>query len=149
MKRIILTAALLLGALGLKAQDCDAIMLPYFHNDKAQVDNYKAVAPEKYKLRCLFGRSAFYETDVAPENAVMMSIGDVVDPVTSKPLPKNFKVNLGVMGFYHYNFRALRAAHADRQICFSTPGSTHRYLVMRTHEEMQEEIAEFEKSMTK
>ena len=139
MKRIILTAALLLGALGLKAQDCDAIMLPYFGYSKAQLENYKSEAPEKFDYRCAYARAAFYESDTIPAGVDVFSITEVVDPQSGKPLPKSFKVDLNVMGYYSYTFSLFHGRYKDgnHAVCFSTPSSAHPYLVMRSLTEMR------------
>ena len=41
MKKMIFAAALMMVATGLKAQDCDALVLPWFGNDRIYIINLK------------------------------------------------------------------------------------------------------------
>ncbi len=139
MKRIAIVAALLLAYSGLKAQDCDAIMLPYFNNNVERMENYKSQAPEKFDYRCAYARAAFYESDTVPAGVEVFSITEVVDPQTGNALPRSFKVDLNTLGYYSYTFSHFHGRYKDglHAVCFSTPSSRHPYLVMRSLYEMR------------
>lgn len=139
MKRIILTAALLLGALGLKAQDCDAIMLPYFNNNKSQMENYKNEAREKFDCRCTFAITAFSEEDVLPEGVKVYDISDVKDRFTGAHLPSDFVVDLRTLSYYGYNFSSFHDPDdIMAEVYFRTPGSAHPYLKLHSSAEMNQ-----------
>ena len=123
------------SAIGLKAQDCDAILLPYFNNNRDAMEN---MAPAKLDQICRFARNAFYESDTIPAGAHVMSITEVKDKLNNVPLPANLVVNLETLSYYQYNFRRLQLTYPkpDAVICFTTPSSKHPYLVLRSIEEM-------------
>ncbi len=137
MKRVVFIAALLLAAAGLKAQDCETLMLPYFNGDYNRYSNYPA---EKLEWRCNFARSAFYVADEVPAGAVVLPIEKVKDKWSGEALPKDFKVDLTKLSYYAYDFERLQLEHKDLKttICFSTPGSEHPYLVLRSQHDMFE-----------
>jgi hypothetical protein len=138
MKKMVIIAALLMAAVGLKAQDCEALMLPYFGNDAVRMANYKAEAPHKFEWRCVYAQSAFYESDSIPAGADVFQITEVSDKFTGKHLPVNYQVDLTVLSYYAYNFIdfQLRYPHGDKTICFATPRSAHPYLVLRSIDDM-------------
>jgi len=119
---------------GAKAQNCDAIMLPYFGGDSDEMASYPA---EKLQWRCQYARNAFYVSDVVPEDAIVKSIADVVDRSTGNHLDKNFVVDLNTLSYYGYNFEDMQHQTLDVHavICFETPGSEHPYLVLRSLDE--------------
>lgn len=127
-----------IAAAGVKAQDCDAIMLPYFGNDKAKMDVYKTEAAYKFEWRCAFARAAFYESDTVPAGVEVFRISEVKNLSTGRFLKQNFDVNLATLSYYAYNFSEFqhRYPHVDKAVCFSTPGSRHPYLVLRSIVEM-------------
>lgn len=139
MKRVVLTAAILMTSIGLKAQDCDVLLLPYFQNDKALLEEAKSVTPEKMAYRCAFARAAFYESDSVPSGVDVFSITEVKSIATGEYLPQDYIVDLGSFSYYAYNFFDFRRRYPDGgyQVCFSTPSSKHPYLVMRSIGEMQ------------
>ena len=141
MKRITVIAALLLCTAGLKAQECDAIMLPYFHNNRARMEEYKAKAPDKFDYRCTYARAAFYESDTIPAGVDVFCISEVKNVFTGESLPTNFVVNLNTLSYYSYDFSGIQMRHpsGSREACFSTPGSAHPYLVLRTIDYMTQE----------
>ena len=99
MKRIVIIAALLLGYTGLKAQDCEAIMLPYFNGDMQRLTTYRNMAPEKYKYRCVFAQSAFYESDTIPAGVEVMDISVVKNLTTGTNLSRNISIDLSTFSF--------------------------------------------------
>ncbi len=138
MKKLVIIAALLMAVAGVKAQDCEAIMLPYFGNDATRMARYKAEAPHKFEWRCAVARFAFYESDTVPRGADVFQITEVKDKFTGKHLPANYQVDLTVLSYYAYNFVdfQLRYPHGDKTICFATLRSAHPYLVLRSIRDM-------------
>ena len=137
MKRVIFISAMLLAAAGLKAQDCETLLLPYFNGDHEKYANYPT---EKLEWRCNLARSAFYVADEVPAGAVVYSIEVVKNVWTGEALTKDFKVDLNTLSYYAYNFEMLQLENKDlnKALYFSTPGSEHRYLVLRAQNEMYE-----------
>lgn len=137
MKRIVLIASFIMAAVGLKAQDCDALMLPYFNNDKAQLEEYKGLVPEKLEWHCAYARMAFYESDIVPEGADVIPISKVKSRFSEEHLGKDFVVDLSTLSYYAYNFIDFQLAYAtgDKVVCFSTPASAHPYLVLNSLDE--------------
>ena len=138
MKRIILTTALLLGTLGLMAQDCDAIMLAYFKNDRNQMENYKEMAPYKFDYRCAYARAAFYESDTVPAGCDVYRIGEVKALYSEDHLTDSYVVDLASLVYYAYDFIQFQQRYptGDAVVCFSTPASRHPYLVLRSMTQM-------------
>lgn len=121
-------------AVSLKAQDCDVLLLPYFQNDREALEEYRAVAPEKIEWRCAYARSCFYVSDVVPEGAEVHKISEVRAVFSGEFLPENFEVDLNTLSVYAYNFRSFQNNYpaGNKEICFSTPASSHPYLVLRS-----------------
>lgn len=144
MKRIILTASLVLVFAGLKAQNCEALMLPYFGNDAARMAEYQQMAPSKFAWRCAYARTAFYESDTVPDGADLFSISEVVELSTGNHLSTNLVVDLATFSVYAYDFKRFQLLYptGDKVLCFITPSSTHPYLVLRSIEQI---LAESEK----
>ena len=137
MKRIVIIAALLLGYTGLKAQDCEAIMLPYFKNNRAQMEGYRTHAPEKFAYRCTFAAAAFYESDTVPAGAEMVSLTEVKNLQDGQSLTAGYVVDINTLSYYAFNFNLIQGRFPGREICFATPASRHGYLVLRTRDEME------------
>ena len=135
MKKIVFIAALMLGALGANAQNCETIMLPFFGGD---VDAMNSYPQEKFEWRCNFARAAFYVSDTVPAGAEVYSIVEVSSKADGKNLPSSFVVDLSTLSYYAYNFKDIQARFpkGNVTICFSTPSSTHPYLVLRSLDEM-------------
>ena len=77
MKRTLILVGLCLAAIGgLRAQDCEAIMLPFFGGDKQKMHEYPA---PKFDIRCRYSQNAFYVTDQIPEGAEMRSLTEIAD----------------------------------------------------------------------
>ncbi|MBR4505727.1 MAG: hypothetical protein IKP21_03030 [Bacteroidales bacterium] len=131
MKRIFFIVAMLMTTVGMNAQDCATIMLPFFGGDQERMAEYPA---EKLEWRCNYARNAFYVTDEIPAKAVLYTIDEVKDKWTGEALPRNFSVNLNTFSYYAYNFIDIQHRFKDLNttICFETPGSEHRYLVLRS-----------------
>lgn len=138
MKKMIFAAALMMVATGLKAQDCDALVLPWFGNDRVAMEKYKAEAPYKFEWRCAFAQAAFYEADSIPEGAEVFKISEVKNKFTGAPLNANYRVDLATLSYYAYTFFdfQLRYPTGDQTLCFATPGSEHPYLVLRSTSDM-------------
>lgn len=135
MKRVIVTLLLLVAGIGLKAQNCDAMLLPFFGFDAAKM----AACPDsKQELICLYARAALYESDTVPDGADILNINEVVNIATGQNLPADYVVDLNTMGYYTHNFRSFqyRYPHGDKVLCFSTPNSRHPYLVLRSIEQI-------------
>ncbi len=138
MKKMVIIAALLMAVAGVKAQDCEAIMLPYFGNDATRMARYQTEAPYKFEWRCAYAKAAFYESDTVPAGADVFQISEVKEAHSDKLLNSNFVVDMNTLSYYAYNFKdfQLRYPHVDKVVCFSTPGSAHPYLVLRSVVEM-------------
>lgn len=148
MKRAFVIVALLIAAAGLKAQDCETIMLPFFNGDRDRMAEYPA---PKLEWRCQFARTAFYVADEVPEGAEVRPIEDVKDVWTGVPLTRDFRVDLSELSFYAYNFELLQLQYKSTRVtlCFETPASEHRYLVLRSIYEMNKMTADWEAGLTK
>ncbi len=121
-------------ALGMKAQSCETIMLPFFNGD---VDAMNSYTDEKFEWRCAYGRAAFYVSDTIPAGAEVYSISAVAEK-NGKHLSENYQVDLATLSYYAYNFNDLQTQYPSCNviICFTTPASEHPYLVMRSINEM-------------
>ena len=121
-------------ALGMKAQSCETIMLPFFNGDEDAMNEYDV---DKLKWRCAFGRAAFYVSDTIPAGAEVYSITQVVSK-DGQSLPEDYRVDLTTLSFYAYNFKELQLQYPKGKviICFTTPASEHPYLVLRSIDEM-------------
>ena len=140
MKKYCFIAVLLLAVAGVRAQNCEAIMLPYFGNDRVKMAEYQEQAPYKFEWRCAFARAAFYESDTVPKGVEVFHISEVKNVSTKVSLTENVAIDLTKLSYYAYNFAEFqrRYPRANRAVCFTTPGSTHRYLVLRSIEEMHQ-----------
>ena len=134
MKKLVIIAALFMAAIGAKAQDCEAIMLPYFRGNVQNMENYRDWAPEKFDYRCIYAQAAFYVSDTVPAGMEVFSIKDVRDKITGAALPGDFVVDLNTLSYYAYNFGdfQVRKNSIMEGACFSTPSSEHPYLVLRS-----------------
>ena len=137
MKKMLLTVSLLLAGIVVQAQDCEALVLPCFNNDRNALANYPA---EKLLYRCLLAQSAFYESDTIPAGAEVMDISNVVEYATGKKLSSNIVIDLNTFSFYAYNFAEIQVRHnsVTERTCFATPRSKHPYLVLRSANEMRD-----------
>ncbi len=135
MKR---TALIILGLVaactGLCAQNCEAIMLPYFGGNEQRMYEYPA---PKLDWRCRYSQNAFYVTDQVPEEAVLRSLTEITDKMTGQRLTEDFVVDLNYLSYYQYNFLDMQCSYpkGNITICFPTPNSEHRYLVLRSLDE--------------
>lgn len=135
MKRIILVAILLTTTIGIKAQNCEALLLPHFNNDAAIL---QSIDDAKLDIMCRYARSAFYESDVIPDGAQVLAITEVKDKFSGLPLTENVVIDLNTLSYYQYNFLDLQHQYTNlwTTICFPTPASAHPYLVLRSLNEM-------------
>ena len=137
MKKLFVFAVFFVAVCGVKAQDCDALMLPYFHNDVLRMSDYKAIAPEKFDWRCAYARSAFYESDTVPAGADVFQISEVKSIFSNEYLGQNYVVNLETLSYYAYNFIDFQRSYyrGNKVLCFATPSSAHPYLILNSLEE--------------
>ena len=135
MKRIVFFVALVASVMGLKAQNCEALVLPYFNGDASAMAEYPQ---EKIDWLCAFARAAFYESDTVPTGAEVYPITEVQSKADGNNLTAGFIVDLSTLSFYSYTFKEiqLRYQRGNVTICFSTPASEHQYLVLRSVEDM-------------
>lgn len=135
MKKIVLIAAMMASVIGLKAQNCEQLMLPYFNGDANAMADYPL---EKFEWRCAFARAAFYVSDTVPTGAEVYSITVVQSKSNGINLTSDFVVDLSTLSFYAYTFKEiqLRYQSGNVTICFSTPASEHQYLVLRSVDDM-------------
>ncbi len=140
--KLLLAIFLLAGMTAVKAQDCEAIVLPYFKGDVARMERYKSMAPEKFEYRCAYARAAFYESDTVPAGVEVYPIERVQSHATGEYLPHNYVVDLFVLSYYAYNFYYFQTIHntVDETVCFTTPGSAHPYLVVRSLDEIDQMV---------
>lgn len=135
MKRLIVFASLLTVAVMANAQNCNALVLPYFGGDTARMAQY----PEsKLDWYCLFAQSAFYESDTIPAGAEVHSLSEVLDKASLQPMSAQYVVNLSTLSYFAYNFEALQQEYRSgtKVVYFPTPYSTHPYLVLRCIDEI-------------
>ena len=121
--------------MGLKAQNCDAIVLPYFNGDKVKMADYPA---DKLDYRCQYSRNAFYVSDTVPDEAEVRSLTELQNKMTGERLTENFVVDLETLSYYAYTFLNLQQQYwrGNVVLCFPTPKSEHPYLVLRSLEEI-------------
>ena len=145
MKKLVIIAVLIVAAAGVKAQDCEAIMLPYFGGNMERMAAYRDKAPQKYMYRCVYAQSAFYESDTVPAGAEVLDITKVVEWSTGRTLPRNYVIDLNTFSYYAYNFSQIQVRHdsVTERTYFSTPGSRHPYLVLRSVNEMTAAAEEY------
>ncbi|MGX8713769.1 MAG: hypothetical protein ACSW8I_08865 [bacterium] len=139
MKRFLFLFVMVMMAMSTVAQDCDALLLPYFQNDMTRLEKYKAMAPEKFDYRCAYVRSAFYESDTIPAGADLYQINSVKHAFSDEYLGNDFVVELYTLSYYAYNFKEFQLSYptGDKVLCFSTPASTHPYLVLNSLEKTE------------
>lgn len=126
---------MLMASFWVGAQDCQAILLPYF----GSAERMQACPAEKQQYHCIWARAAFYESDTLPAGAELHSITEVKHKTTGVALPASYVVDLNTLSYYAYNFYdGFQAMYYrnDRTFCFSTPASTHPYLVLRPIDEV-------------
>lgn len=137
MKQIaILIVTLVAGIAGLQAQNCEAIVLPFFNGDNAKMANYPM---EKLDYRCRYSQNAFYLSDTVPEWAEMHSLSELRNKMTGEYLTEDYVVDLATLSYYAYNFLELQCQYKGGNvvICFPTPNSERPYLVLRSLTEIQ------------
>lgn len=134
MKRIVLATLFIMAFCMLKAQNCEAIVLPFFGGDTEKLANYPA---PKLQWRCDYSHNAFYVSDVVPEGAEVRQLSELTEKTTNQKLTEDFVVNLETLSYYAYNFQQLQLQYpkGDVTICFPTPKSEHAYLVLRSLDE--------------
>ena len=137
MKKLILIIGLTMAFWNAGAQNCDAIVLPYFGGDTAKMAQYRAIAPEKFEYRCVYATNAFYESDTIPADADVFPISSVQSRFSQEFLSNDYVVDLYTLSYYAYNFVNFQMNYPSTKVlCFTTPSSTHPYLVLRSQQEM-------------
>lgn len=122
-------------ALGLKAQSCEEIVLPFFMGDSTALANYPA---HKLDFRCRYARNAMYFADAVPTGAVVKSLGDVTNRFTGEALTTSDIANGTIPNYYTYTFLELQQTfpRGNVVICFATQNPQHPYLVLRSQYEI-------------
>ena len=135
MTRIALIGLMLTAALAAGAQDCTALLLPFFRGNTTLMSTYP---PDKLEWYCCYVRAAFYESDTVPAGADLFSITEVKEKNTNAALAADFVVDLNTLSYYAYNFYDFQARYhyGNKTLCFSTPSSAHPYLVLRSLDDM-------------
>lgn len=145
MKRFIPIVAFVLVAMSAGAQNCESIVLPLFNNDTARL----AECPvEKMMQICWYSQASFYEADTVPAGVDVFNISEVRETHGTNYLPSDYVVDLTTLSYYAYNFQSFqqRYRRGNVTICFSTPSSTHPYLVLRSIEQSHQLASEMEKA---
>jgi len=135
MKKILAMVmfALLLGVVSqLKAQDCNALVLPHVGYNQTMLDEMPAV---KIAWYCAFSRNSFFFTNEVPEGAAVYNISDVVNDRTKEHLPVNYVVDVNVMSFYAYNFDHFQSLHFNQKVYFRIGNSDYHYLGLYSYTE--------------
>ncbi|MBP3763952.1 MAG: hypothetical protein J6I49_08785 [Bacteroidales bacterium] len=137
MKRIVLALVLAASFAGVKAQNCEVLLLPYFGNDAERMAEYQSSVPDKFAWRCAYARSAFYESDTVPAGAALYNISEVQDRQSGNHLSAQTVIDLSTFSYYAYNFYTFQVSFPTgaQTLCFATPGSAHPYLVLRSLDE--------------
>ena len=141
MKRLFLLGMLVMAASMVSAQNCAALLLPYFGSAELTAQ-FAQDHPEKFNYHCCEARAAFYESDTVPAGAELRSITEVRDKETGVALSADFVVDLNTLSYYAYNFYEGFQAHhyyGNVTYCFSTPSSSHPYQVLRSIDDMKAE----------
>lgn len=138
MKKLVFFAVLFMASFGAYAQDCEAVMLPFFKGNVDGMNNYRSLSPEKFEWRCEYARAAFIESDTIPAGLAVYDISEVRSRTTGESLPESFVVDLNVLSYYEYDFFLFQGRNnsVEERVCFRTPGSAHPYLVLRSTYEM-------------
>ena len=138
MKKLVVFAALFMAAFGAYAQDCEAIMLPFFKGNMEKLNDHRNIAPDKFEWRCTYATAAFIESDTIPTGLAVYNISEVRSLATGETLSENFVVDLNTLSYYAYDFFMFQGRHysVEERVCFRTPGSAHPYLVLRSTYEM-------------
>ena len=127
-------AATLLLVGGAQAQDCEALMLPFFGGNADRMAEYPA---EKLEWRCKYAQNAFYVSDTVPAGVEVIPITEVKNKLTGEPISADIKIDLNTFSYYAYTFIDFQVRHKRGNVtyCFSTPASDHPYLVLRSLDE--------------
>ena len=145
MKKLILIVGLTMAFFSAGAQNCESIVLPFFGYDTARMEDYPV---EKLMHRCWYSQASFYESDTIPAGVDVFSISQVRGIYDNTFLPENYVVDLTTLSYYAYNFRQFQMQYprGNVTICFTTPSSTHPYLVLRSIEDSFRIAAEYEET---
>lgn len=125
-KTLILGLMLLVGAAGLKAQDCE-----YIVSFKYGAERVKLLTPAKLDYQCRFSRNNFFVTDQIPKGAEVHSISEVKEQVSGISLPSNYVVNLDSLSYFRYDFVRFQDHRGNKVVYFETRSSAYRYLALR------------------
>lgn len=100
------------------------------------------IVPYKVAYWCSFSKACFFETDSVPAGVPVYSIGEVTVKKSGVRLPADYVVNLDSLNFFALDFAAFqqRPGHWNSTIYYSTPGSQHAYLGVRSYGEAMKRI---------
>lgn len=118
-----------------QAQDCDAIVQPYFtlnHIDKA------TYPVDKMEWDCSFSQNAFYFCDTVPAGSQVFYTSELTNVLTGQHAPRDLKVNLNTFSYYQYDFIQFQMKDYHRTIYFALEGNDHAYLAVRHVDAMYE-----------
>lgn len=134
MKKVIFTLIILTGLAGTAmAQDCEAIVGPFFTLNGIDPDNYPT---DKYAYRCLFSQNSFFLTDQAPEGSTIYNLSELTDLLTGLKVPENFVINLDNFSIYRYDFREFQRYDHHRTVYFRLGrNNQYHYLAVRSYDE--------------
>ena len=140
MKRIIF-AVIAVVALGWantsQAQDCDAIVGPFYTLNGIDPNDYPV---EKGEMYCLISQNAFYITTQVPNGSYVFDLRDLSSTLTGEKIASNFEVDLNTLSYWAYNFEAFRPysdPHKPGVTIYFRIGkkSDHRFLAVRPYGE--------------
>lgn len=132
MKKIVIFALFCLTLCingNLKAQNCEAILRPYFILNGYSPDEYPQ---EKAEWRCAFSYSAFYLCDKIPANAKVYSFSELTNNLTKQHPSANYSVDLETLSYYEFDFDRFQKDDMGETVYFRISGQK-RYLALRSY----------------
>ena len=136
MKKIVLTVLMIVLAgiaASVNAQDCEAIVRPYFQANNINPDDLVA---EKYEWRCQFSYNAFYITSQVPEGATVFNFSELTDLVTKEHPSGNITIDLNTFSYWQYDFVEFQVQDYHKTIYFRTGSRSTPYLALRCWDEI-------------
>ncbi|MBR1850915.1 MAG: hypothetical protein IJ789_06040 [Bacteroidales bacterium] len=135
LKLTLLASLFLATVSSLNAQDCTEILLAKFNNDTALINDYPQVKLDYY---CHYAQNAFYLSDELPEGAEVKPLTQVYNLRTGDVLTEQQASDLTSLIYYEYNFNKLQLQYyrGNITICFPLTNSLHKYLVLRSLDEI-------------
>ena len=135
MKKILLAAVAIMMFCGgsLRAQDCQAVLLPMVNFNAKHLAEYPA---EKAAWYCNFSHNAFFFAESVPEGARVFSITELTDVNTGNHPAADIVIDLNTFSFYAYDFTNFQHLDYHRTIYFETSNTTHKFLAVRAWDEI-------------